>query len=170
MTTRKILIIIGLVVLCAGVIVYFWLAQKNKNQREIVLKIPEINYQDPGNVLSDVIITGYSDQTVTQGQEFIIEAGSLGALKESQVGDIKLKLNEIKNNSVMVEVLADRQTDQNFHPREPVTTEEISNSSCIWAYPLTSDASYEYCFTLEKEGENLALKYSLQSASTMPTH
>ncbi|MFH1451473.1 MAG: hypothetical protein ABIF89_02595 [bacterium] len=117
----------------------------------IILKIPIIEYKVPGNVLSDPAVKGYTNKTVQRGSEFVIEPSTLEYLLSGQVGDIKLKLIEIKNNSVVVDVLADKQFDKNFYPRKTIERKEILNNSCISAFPLVTDVYYEFCFDVGNE-------------------
>ena len=142
--------------------------EQTVTSNSIILKIPIIEYKVPGNVLSDPIVKSYTNKTVQKGSEFIIEASTLGYLLSGQVGDIKLKLIEIKNNSVVVDVLADKQFDKNFYPRKTIERKEISNNSCISALPLVTDSYYEFCFNVENENGQTALKYKIQGESTMP--
>lgn len=137
-------------------------------RESIILKIPIIGYKVPGNKLTEVIITGYQDREVTVGEEFVINPATLGYLYESSVGDIKLKLIELKENSIIIDVLADETYDGSFFPRNPVERKEIIGTKCLKAWPLVVDVSYEYCFTYSKYEPQPSLNYIIKSRSTMP--
>ena len=134
----------------------------------IILKIPIIEYKVPGNKLSEVIITGYQDKVIKAGEEFIIDAATLGFNYKSSVGNIKLKLVEVQENSILVDILADEIFDGSFHLREPVEKKEITEGTCLNAYPLVMDVFYKYCFTVSKDNQQLSFIYTITGESTMP--
>lgn len=176
MKNKFILIIVVVLIIVIGTSLYFLNNQKaqqlgfenNVSTDSIILKIPIIEYKVPGNVLSDPVVKSYINKTVQKGSEFVIKPSTLGYLLSGQVGDIKLKLVEIKTNSVVIDILADKWFDKNFHPRMKIERKELSNNSCINAIPLVMDVSFEFCFNIENENGQIALKYRIQGESTMP--
>lgn len=138
------------------------------SSKSIILKIPIIEYKTPNNKLSEVVITGYRDETITSGEEFIINPATLGFLYEKSVGEIKLKLIDVKKNSIVVEVLADKIYDGSFFPRNPIEREEISETKCLRAWALVMDVSYKYCFTFSAGEPQPSLSYTITERGTMP--
>jgi hypothetical protein len=138
------------------------------SSKSIVLKIPIIEYETPGNKLTKVIVTGYEDKIIDIGEEFIISPATLGYLYESSLGDIKLKLIEVNNNSIILDVMADEIYDGSFLPREPIEREEITGTKCLTGRPLATDIHSEYCFTLSTNGVQPSLYYTIEERSTMP--
>lgn len=138
------------------------------SSQSIILKIPIIEYETPGNKLTKVIITGYEDKIINIGEEFIINPATLGYLPEYSLGDIKLRLIEVKKNSVIVDVLADEIYDGSFYPRNPIEREEIIGTRCITGRPLVTDISSKYCFTLSMNEPQFSLSYTIEEQSTMP--
>ena len=136
--------------------------------KSIILKTPVIEYETPGNKLTKVIITGYQDKIITVGEEFIINPATLGWLYESSLGDIKLKLIEVKKSSIIVNVLADEIYDGSFFPRNPIEREEIIETKCLIGRPLAMDVYYKYCFTLSTGELQPSLSYTITEKSTMP--
>lgn len=167
---KKIIFATIIVLIIIGGPFYLWINKsfRQHNRDSIILKIPIIEYKVPGNLLSDPIIKDYTNKVVEKGSEFVIEPSTLGYLLGGEVGDIKLKLVEIKDDSVVVEVLADKQFDKNFYPRDTVERKELSDNSCIVAFTLVTDSYFEFCFNLEKDNGRIALKYKIQGESTMP--
>lgn len=137
------------------------------SSKSIVLKIPIIEYESPGNKLTKAIITGYEDKIINIEEEFVIDPATLGYLYENSVGDIKLKLVEVKKESIVVEILADKIYDGSFYPRNPIEREEIMGSKCIAGRPLATDISSKYCFTLSINESQFSLSYTLEEESTM---
>lgn len=178
------------VILIAGGIVYVYNQQvqdktkvgvsdkekiKSKVRGTIILRIPIIEYKIPGNVYSEAIVKGYDEKPIEIGEEFIIDPANLidpvttpSRTAGNFVGDIKLKLIDIRDNSIVVDILADERFDKKFYPREKVERKEIKNGDCISAFPLVMDVSYQYCFDVIKSGSQIILKPRLKSESTMP--
>ncbi len=134
----------------------------------IVWKVPLIANPNP----MESIVTGYLDNVLVKGSEFIFEVDNLpdemGNSLDNHIAALKLKLVEINKGSVVFEVLEMRAADGMFQPPYNPRTMEIANNTCEIAYPLVLDVSYEYCFMIEKEEGRMAIKYNVVSESTMP--
>jgi len=134
----------------------------------IVLEVPIIEYEN-GNVISEPIIKGYSQQKIKQKDEFIIDSATLGYRISNSVGDIKLKLVDILPDSIIVDILADVRLDGNFYQRDEFDSHKIKDGSCINAFPLVVDAYFKYCFDLYERDSIKTLKYRIEEESTMPS-
>lgn len=141
------------------------------NQSEVsalILEIPIIEYPD-GNQLVEPIITGYDQKIVRENDEFALDPATLGYRLGQSVGAIKLKLLQIQPDSITVAILADSQFDGSFHTRHTIENVNIKSDSCINAYPLVLDVSYQYCFELGKIDSQITLRYRLDEKGTMPS-
>lgn len=141
---------------------------ENQQSDFIILKIPIVEYKVPGNILSEPIIKGYSQKIIRKNDEFIIDPATLGYDMEHSVGDIKLRLVDILQDSIIVDVLANEQFDGTFYPLDEIERRSIKNGGCIGAFPLVMDVYYEYCFELGKSDSQMTLKYKIEGESTMP--
>lgn len=136
----------------------------------IILKIALIDYEIPENIIGGGSIKEYQDKIIKVGEEFIIgpETAISGFEYKRQVGDIKLKLIEVKENSILIDILEDKLWDDSFYPRERIERKEIVDATCLEGVPLVTDSEFKYCFTLSKDKEQLSLAYSITGRSTMP--
>ena len=143
--------------------------KKNKLPRNsLLLKTPIIRYTNPGNELSEPIISGYENHEVELDSEFEIKSETLGFQYEKSVGDIKLRLLELGDDWIKVKILADRKLDGQYHPRSEGQTATIEDGSCIQGFPLVMDVSYDYCFRVYNFNELLTIEYFVESKSSMP--
>jgi len=141
---------------------------ENQQSDFIIIKIPIIEYKVPGNILSEPIIKGYSQKIIRKNDEFIIDPATLGYNMEHSVGDIKLRLVDILQDSIVVDVLANEQFNGNFYPLDEIERRSIKNGGCLGAFPLVMDVYYEYCFELNESDSQMTLKYKIEGKSTMP--
>lgn len=143
----------------------------DKNQEEetfLILEIPILEYPG-GNQLVEPNITGYDQEIVMQGEEFVLDPETLGFTYGRSVGAKKLQVIEIRSESMIVDELADVQFDGNFHPRDPAERIEIVDGTCIDAFPLVMDVFYRYCFELDTSGTEPILRYGIAEESMLPT-
>ena len=133
----------------------------------LILEIPVIEYED-GNQLTEPTITGYDQAVINQGDEFVLDPAALGFIPGKSVGAVKLKLAQINQDSITVEILADSSFDGTFQPRDPIERVEIKDGVCIDALPLVMDVFYQYCFELEGGEPQMTLRYRVEGQSTMP--
>jgi hypothetical protein len=140
---------------------------KQPETKSIILEIPKIEYED-GNQLTEPIITGYDQEVIKQGEEFVLDPGALGFIPGKSVGAVKLGLVEVNPDSITVDILADTTFDGKFQPRDPIERVEIKDDACIDAFPLVMDVFYQYCFELEAGEPQITLRYRVEGESTMP--
>lgn len=136
--------------------------------KSIVLKIPIIEYESPGNELTKATVVGYEDKIINIEEEFIINPATLGYLPGHSLGDIKLRLVDVRKNSIVIDVIADEIYDGSFYPRDPLEREEIIGTKCITGRPLVTDISLKYCLTLSVNESIFSLFYTIEEQSTMP--
>ncbi|MDQ5981882.1 MAG: hypothetical protein QG570_640 [Patescibacteria group bacterium] len=141
---------------------------KEELSESIIWKMPVVENSEPWNS----VVSGYEDKVLVVGSEFILNGQNmpddLGNTMHNEFSSYKLKLLEINEESVMVEVLEMSGTDGTFAPPYNPETFEISNNTCKMAMPLVLDAYWEYCFTIEKEEGRMAIKYNIVGHSTLP--
>lgn len=118
------------------------------------------------------VIAGLQKQEVREGEEFVLDTNIQQVVEgdqiEKKVGAIKLRLLEIRDNAVLVKILADETHTGNFYPREKEEEVLLKTGSCISGYPLVMDVGYDYCFEYKiKEGER-RLHWHVIEESTMP--
>jgi hypothetical protein len=137
------------------------------SSKSIVLKIPVIEYESPGNELTKAIVVGYEDKILTTGEEFIINPETLGYHFGQSLGDIKLRLIEVRENSIVIDIVADEIHDGSFYSRDPLEREEIVGTKCVSGRPLVTDVSSEYCLTLSTNEPTFSLFYTIEEESTI---
>ncbi len=79
-----------------------------------------------------------------------------------------MKIIEVGDDSLTIDVIEDQSFDGEFYPRIPVDRLLIKDEICTSGFPLAMDVEYDYCFNIENQGDIIALKYIIQGRSTFP--
>lgn len=132
MNKRRIFILISvlLAVFLVWGFFYFFNQQplfppKNKKEKSVngansvlLKQIPIVKQEDPLNPLLKTII-GYEDKLIAKGETFVLEPVDRESEESlnKQVGRISLKLEDVKVNSIMLEVLGYEAFDGKIYPR-----------------------------------------------------
>lgn len=139
-----------------------------------ILKVPISEYSEPGNRSSDFIVVGYKDEVYEKGAEFIFDVAGIpgdfgNPVNEYEIAAMKVRVLEINKGSIVLEEIETVGMDLQFHPPygEPRIL-KILNNECIYADPLVMDVAYHYCFTIEIENNQMAVKYRVKGSSTLP--
>ena len=111
---------------------------------------------------------GPTHLAIRPGEEFILDTSTLEPEFRNKVGALKLKLLEVQEAEITLQVLADQRMDGNFYPRDPVETLILTDHHCIGGYPLVMDVFYHYCFEVIEEEHGLILQYAVEAESTLP--
>lgn len=108
------------------------------------------------------------DRLVQEGEEFVVSSSSI--FPPESAADIKLKLLKVLDQSIVVEIEADKvrktingEIEEIFRKRENPEEVEISTGACIIPYPLyetgLKNPSSQYCFKITKKELYLELSY-----------
>lgn len=129
-------------------------------QNSIILKKATVVYQQPGQTYFPPYIKEYKNIEIKKGEDFLIEGFAKGT---TNVFDLRLKLIDVKDDSIIVEVI---------YSDYPHKTEEIKKlkNECINASPGMVDATDLFCFDLKTAGDGrLLLEYKAEGYSWMPS-
>jgi len=134
----------------------------------IILMVPVIEYEVPGNKLTEPIVVSYAEEEVEVGEEFIIDDAHFGFTYEG-AGDLKFKLVNVGFDKITVDIIAEQwPVDREFHPKDPPERVAVSTDTCVTPFQLVLDVFYQYCFELQEEGDELKVKYQITRKSTLP--
>ena len=78
------------------------------------------------------------------------------------VGDIKLRLLEVHDQTIRIEALEDTNLDGEFIPRNPTIQKLINGDSCIDARINCGEQSFQYCFNLNLDIEPIELSSEIK--------
>jgi hypothetical protein len=105
----------------------------------------------------------FNDKIINQGEVFTISPS------DDCAGAIKMKLVKVLPDSIIVNILADKWTNNgDFVSRKKIETIVIKNGSNVSAEPLCTDIWSNYLFGITKKDSDLVLSYKIQSGSSMP--
>jgi hypothetical protein len=134
----------------------------------LLFLVPQVELSDPENPLSAPIVIGYEERRIRAGETWVVEPDPFGARFVQTVGALRLQLVAVRENLVVVNLLADQWADGAFYPRAEPERYTITDGTCLTGYPLVLDALYGYCFELAQSGGELRMSYYLDSQSTIP--
>lgn len=134
----------------------------------LLFLVPQVEPSDPDNPLSDPVIIGYEERRLAERETWVVEPDPFGARFAQAVGALRLQLVAVRENVVVVDLLADERADGAFYPRLETERHTLMSGTCLAGYPLVLDALYSYCFELARSGGELRLSYHLESQSAMP--
>lgn len=133
----------------------------------LILKSEQIIYLRKKSFTTNSIATNnfimFKGQKVSEGEVFNF------APSDNCVADEKVKLVKIDVNAITI-IRSERKGDNNrkWFLIADAKQENLTDNSCLVAYPVCMDVGYQYCFEIKRVSNILYLDYSLKSESTMP--
>lgn len=135
---------------------------------DLVIKDPILEYEEPDKSYSDYTVVGYTDRPLAIGTEFFLESSAVAKEYENQVADIQLKLTNVSDGTVTVDVLADRSMSGEIYERSVVESVDITSGTCIHGYEFVTDVTMSYCFEIGDSDAVPTLEYTIQMRGSMP--
>ncbi|MDD5148623.1 MAG: hypothetical protein PHH08_04135 [Candidatus ainarchaeum sp.] len=133
----------------------------------IVLKVPVTMLEDPSDIFSNRTITGYTDQNIKAGMEFLIDPSNIN--NGLCAPKIKFRLDNADENSIVLSITEQQVMSGEMIPQTWMYRQTIIDGNCIFVNPMCTDTSVEYCFELKKNpAGTIELYYSAEQRGVWP--